>query len=160
MASILSRPQCVNTLMPRQNGRHFPGGTFKWIFLNKNILISIKIRCRSGDKPLSEPMIGSLVTHIWVTRPRRVKSTCNLDGYICDYYPGALFKSSHYNSFEYRTPVDFICWKCNTRFSDWYNEHLRQNRPRVNATVNHWWQQVQVNHGSGKITWCRRKTIH
>ena len=30
----------INTLRPRQNGRHFPDGIFKWIFLNKNISIS------------------------------------------------------------------------------------------------------------------------
>ena len=33
----------VNTLRPRQNGRHFPNDIFKWIFLNENVLISIKI---------------------------------------------------------------------------------------------------------------------
>ena len=66
-----------NTLKPRQNGRHFADDTFKHIFLNENVRISIKnslrivpkgpinnIRAlvqimawrRSGDKPLSEPM--------------------------------------------------------------------------------------------------------
>ena len=33
----------VSTLRPRQNGRHFPDDTFKRIFLNENISISIKI---------------------------------------------------------------------------------------------------------------------
>ena len=32
MAAILSRLQCVNTLRPRQNGRHFPDDIFEWIF--------------------------------------------------------------------------------------------------------------------------------
>ena len=32
-----------NTLRPRQNGRHFADDTFKPIFLNDNIRISIKI---------------------------------------------------------------------------------------------------------------------
>ena len=32
-----------NTLRPRQNGRHFPDGIFKWIFLNENVWISINI---------------------------------------------------------------------------------------------------------------------
>ena len=40
---ILSGPQCVNTLRPRQNGRHFPDDIFKWIFLNENVWISIHI---------------------------------------------------------------------------------------------------------------------
>ena len=68
---------CLNTLRPRQNGRHLPDDIFKWIFLNENVWISIKISLkivpkgpvndipalvqtmawsRPGDKPLSEPM--------------------------------------------------------------------------------------------------------
>ena len=64
---------------------------FKWIFLNENVLISIKISLkfvsrspiinipalvqimawrRPGDKPLSEPIMVRLLTHICVTRPR------------------------------------------------------------------------------------------
>ena len=91
----------LNTLRPRQNGRHFPDGIFKWIFLNEIILILIKISLtfvprgrinnipalvqimawrRSGDKPLSEPVMDSLLTHICVTRPQWV----NLDyTHIC-----------------------------------------------------------------------------
>ena len=78
-----------NTLRPRQNGRCFADGTFKRIFLNENVRISIKIALkfvpkgpinnvpalvqimawrRSGDKPLSEPMMVSLLTHIFVAR--------------------------------------------------------------------------------------------
>ena len=85
----------INTLRPRRNGRHFPGDIFKWIFLNENVWISIKISLkfvpnvpiknipalvqimawrRSGDKPLSEPMMVRLPTHICVTRPQWVKS--------------------------------------------------------------------------------------
>ena len=83
-----------NTLRPRQNGRHFPDDIFKWIFLNENVWISINISLkfvprgpinnipilvqvmawrRSGDKPLSEPMMVRLPTHICVTRPQWVK---------------------------------------------------------------------------------------
>ena len=41
-----------------------------------NILALVKIRAwrRSGDKSLSEPMMVSLLTHICVTRPQRVKN--------------------------------------------------------------------------------------
>ena len=80
----------VNTLRPRQNGRHFPDDIFKCIFFNENASISIKIKKfvpkgsisnipalvqimawrRPGDKPLSEPMMVSLLTHICVTRPQ------------------------------------------------------------------------------------------
>ena len=84
----------INTLRPGQNGLRFADDTFKRIFLNKNIRISIKISLkfvpkgplnnnpalvqimawrRSGDKPLSEPMMVSLLTHICVTRPQWVK---------------------------------------------------------------------------------------
>ena len=83
----------VNTLRPRQNGRHFADDSFKRIFLNENVRISIKISLkfvpkgpinnipalvlimawrRPGDKPLSEPMMVSLPTHICVTRPQWV----------------------------------------------------------------------------------------
>ena len=82
-----------NTLRPRQHGCHFVDDTFKRIFLNENVGISIKISLnfvhkgpinniralvqimawrRPGDKPLSEPMVGSLLTHICITRPQWV----------------------------------------------------------------------------------------
>ena len=75
---------CINTLGPRQDGHHYPGDIFKCIFLNENVWISIKISLkfvpkgpinnipslvqimawrRPGDKPLSEPMMVSLLTH-------------------------------------------------------------------------------------------------
>ena len=96
-----SRTSCFNyernsfsTLRPRQNGRHFADDTFKRIFLNENVIIFIKISLkfvpkgriniilalvqimawrRPGDKPLSEPMMVSLLTYICVTRPQWVK---------------------------------------------------------------------------------------
>ena len=81
---------CINTLRPRQNGRHFADDTFKCIFLNESVWITIKSSLkfvprgpinnipaliqimawrRPGDKPLSEAMMVSLTTHICVTRP-------------------------------------------------------------------------------------------
>ena len=33
----------LNTLRPRQNGRHFPDDILKWIILNEDVWISIKI---------------------------------------------------------------------------------------------------------------------
>ena len=96
-----------NTLRPRQNGRHFPDDILKWIFLNKNVWISIEIplkfvpkgqinniralvqimawRC-PGDKPLSEPMMVSLLTHMCVTRPQWVK-TCPTQCTVHVYLP-------------------------------------------------------------------------
>ena len=83
----------LNTLRSRQNGRHFADDIFKRIFLNGNVWISINISLRfvprgpinnipalvqimvwrrSGDKPLSETMVISWLTHICVTRPQWV----------------------------------------------------------------------------------------
>ena len=85
----------VNTLRPRQGGRHFPDDIFKRIFLNENVWILIKITLkfvprgtinnipalvqimawrRPGGKPLSEPMLVFVSTYICVTRPQWVKS--------------------------------------------------------------------------------------
>ena len=84
----------VDSLRPRQNGRHFADDIFKCIFLNENVWIPIKIslkfvpkgpinnipsmvqimaRRRPGDKPLSEPMVASLPTHIFVARHQWVE---------------------------------------------------------------------------------------
>ena len=73
--------------------RRFADDTFKCIFLNENVIISMKIPLKfvpkapiinnpalvqimawhqSGDKPLSEPMMVSLLTYICVTRPQWV----------------------------------------------------------------------------------------
>ena len=95
------RLQEINSLRPRQNDRYFPDDIFKWIFLNENVWISINISLkfvprgpinniralvqimawrRSGDKPLSEPMVVRLPMHICVTRPQWVNSnivTCS-----------------------------------------------------------------------------------
>ena len=75
----------VITLRPGQNGRHFPDDIFKCIFLNENVWISIEISLKFvprgpinnipalvqimachlvSAKPLSEPMMVSLLTHI------------------------------------------------------------------------------------------------
>ena len=83
-----------NTLRPRQNGRHFADDMFKCIFVNENVWIPIEISLkfvpegsinnnpalfqimawrRPGDKPLSEPMMVSSLTHICVTRSLWVK---------------------------------------------------------------------------------------
>ena len=85
----------INTLRPGQNGRHFPHGIFHSIFVNENIWTPIKISlkfvpkgpidtipalvqimaCRLiGAKPLSEPMIIRLPTHICITRPQWVNN--------------------------------------------------------------------------------------
>ena len=83
-----------NTLCPRQNWRHFADDIFKCIFVDENVWIPIKISMKfvlkgpinniptlvqimawrpPGDKPLSEPMMVSLPTHICVARLQWVK---------------------------------------------------------------------------------------
>ena len=83
----------INTLGPRRNEQHFEDDIFKRIFFNENVWIAIKISLkfvpkgptdnipalvqimawrRSGDKPLSEPMMVTLPTHICVIRPQWV----------------------------------------------------------------------------------------
>ena len=78
-----------NTLRLRQNGCHFPDNIFKCIFLNENVWILLRISlkfllkfqinnipamvqimawCRPGNKPLSEPIMVSLLMHICAIR--------------------------------------------------------------------------------------------
>ena len=87
-----------NTLRPRQDGCHFPDDIFKCIFLYENVWILIWISLmfvpngpinnipalvqimawrRPGDKPLSEPMVVRLSTHICVTRPQWVNNNAS-----------------------------------------------------------------------------------
>ena len=75
-----------------QTGRQFLDDIFKCIFLNENIqsmislnivpkglinhipaLVQIMACCQPGDKSLYEPMLASLLTHIYVTRPQWIK---------------------------------------------------------------------------------------
>ena len=102
MPIYIRHSQWLNTLRPRQNGRHFPDDTFKRIFLNENVRLSIKISMnivpwelidhesslvqimawrRPGDKPLSKTMMVSLLTHICVTRPQWLNS-CHINTFI------------------------------------------------------------------------------
>ena len=78
-----------NTLRPRQNGRLLADDVFKCIFLNENVWILLKFVPKGpinnipslvqvmawrwpGDKPLSEPMMVSLLTDICITQPQWV----------------------------------------------------------------------------------------
>ena len=77
----------IITLRPRQHGRNFADDIFMCIFFNENCCILIKFSLkyvrkrsiennpalveimtwrRSGDKPLSQPMMNSLPTHIYM----------------------------------------------------------------------------------------------
>ena len=82
-------------MKPRQDDRHFADDIFKCIVLNEDIWISIKIsmkfvprgqinnipalvQIRPGDKPLSEPMVVSLLEHVCVIRPQWVNTKYNV----------------------------------------------------------------------------------
>ena len=106
MMPYLTAKDCVNTLRLRQDGCQFPDDISKCIFLNENIwilfIISLKFVPEGsinhipslvqimawrwpGDKPLSEPLMVSLLMHICGTRPQWVKQkswhihTCHLN---------------------------------------------------------------------------------
>ena len=106
-----------NSLRPILNRRHFADDIFKCIFENENEWISPKISMkfvpnvqindipalvqimawrRPGDKPLSEPMMVSLLTHISVTRPQWVKPWCQLDFFTVEilFQPAMVSKHS------------------------------------------------------------------
>ena len=93
----------INTLRPKQKGRHFPDDIFKCIFLNENVWISITISLtfvpngpinnipalvqviawhRPGDKPSSERMVVSLLTHICVSRPQNISMETLSDNFL------------------------------------------------------------------------------
>ena len=88
----------INTLRSRQNGRHFTDDIFECIFLNANVwtvieislkfiakgpinnipaLVQIMAWRRPGNKPLSEALMGRLLTHICIARPQWVKAHDN-----------------------------------------------------------------------------------
>ena len=92
----------LNTFRSTKIGCHSTD-IFKCIFLNENVYISINISLkfvpngpinniptlvqimawrRSGDKPLSEPMLVSLLTHICVIRPQWVNGMYLLVGVL------------------------------------------------------------------------------
>ena len=94
----------MNTLRLRQHGRHFPD-IFKCIWFNENVWILIKISPKfvskgpidnipasvqimawhqPGDKPLSEPIMVSLLMHICITRPRWM-NTLELNKLVRDF---------------------------------------------------------------------------
>ena len=88
----------LNKLKARQNGRHFANDILKWIFFIGNVYISINISLKFvpkgpinnisalfqkmawrwlGDKPLPEPMMVSVLTHICVTtQPQWLNCVC------------------------------------------------------------------------------------
>ena len=110
-------------------GRHFADDIFKCIFLNENVWIPIKISlkfvpkgpiyiipamvqimawCRPGDKPLSEPRMESLLTHICVTRLQWV----NLIKLLKKRVPHLCSKIPKINNWSMDNGVHSVCFRC------------------------------------------------
>ena len=105
---LLLSDRLFNSLRPRRNGHYNTDDIFKCIFLKENVWIPTQISLkfvpkgpidnipalvqimawrRPGDKPLSEPMMVSLLTHMCVTRPQWVNVTIHthkLNVYSCN----------------------------------------------------------------------------
>ena len=74
MLSLKVLSSIINTLRPRQNGRHFPDDNLKWIFLDENVLISIRISLKFVPKgPINN--IPALVQIMAWHRPAGIGST-------------------------------------------------------------------------------------
>ena len=112
LLGILSRNPVVqsslsisfNSLKPRRNRCHFADDIFKWVLLKISLKFVPKVRINNipalvqfmawrwpGDKPLSEPMMVRLPTHICVTRPQWVK----------DWPPGNVDEIYRWLTFEW-----------------------------------------------------------
>ena len=117
----LNRNSSVDILRPRLNGRHIADDIFGWIFLNENVWISIIISLKfvakdpinimaalvqimawrlPGDKPLSEPMMVCLPTHICAAQPQwhNVQREHAMSKSISHISMCALLHSSHLRS--------------------------------------------------------------
>ena len=113
----------LHNLRSRKSGRHITDDIFKCIFLNENVWILIKISLKfvpkgpinnipalvqimtwrqPGDKPLSEPIIVSILMHICVTLPQRVK---HVNKMVWD-----IFSSQHNGSSTIIQCCAFITW--------------------------------------------------
>ena len=97
----------VNIFRSKQSRRHFADDSFRYIFFNEIVWILIKISLkfiangpiddilamvqimawrRPGNKPLSEPVMVRLLTHICVARPQRVNgNTLALLPLVCSF---------------------------------------------------------------------------
>ena len=110
---VATRPHWVNSLRPRQNGRHFADDVFKCNFLNENVWILIKISLkfvpkgpinniralvwimvwhRTGDKPLSESMMTKF-NDAYMRHSASIKNCLErlMPIYQSDYWKGLIF---------------------------------------------------------------------
>ena len=155
----------LNSLRPRQNGRHFADDIFKHIFCNENVWIPIKISLkfvpkgpinnipslvqimawrRPGDKPLSEPIMVRFPMHICVTRPqwvKRLQATTEWGTFGMDASDMHLGLKSFSFSLKFRCDVFLarylFVWCCQGRSHD----------------LNEWQQKARMPLGNTKPQW-------
>ena len=144
---IIHHKVCIKTLRSRQNGRHFVDDIFKCIFLNENVWITIKISLkfiptdsinniptlvpimawhRPGDKPLPEPMMVSLPTHICVARPEWIKKLMNehlMDINSCHYWK-YIFSLRLQMIFKIYNITEKVCSNKNQVSYLWFNKTI------------------------------------
>ena len=159
----------VNILRLRQNGCHFPDDIFKCIFLKENVQSLIKISLklalmgpmnnipalvqimawrRVGNKPLSEPMMVSLLKHICITQPQWVNVACppvhsqtcfikNIQNVMIQHYQ-YQFHRDHFayvpSQWETTIQSNVISIGCGHMENDpWL--HIYSSRPSLNVVV-------------------------
>ena len=186
----------IITLRPRQNGRHFADDVFKCIFLNGNLWISIKISLkfvpdcqinnipalvqimawrRPGDKPLSEPRMECLLTHICVTRPQWVITMANMTQNMMQQWQQILWHHlmpDHqlsqfivltttvgilFNSIGPHFSIASVIWTRNTNYShlDWLGTWLwwRQNGHHITHNISdEIFPDVPIDNHAGNIS--------
>ena len=143
----ITRPWIVNTLRPRQNGRHFPDNIFKWIFVKENAWIPIKISAKfvpmgpinnipslvqmmawhgPGAKPLSETMMASsLLTHICLNKFNSV---------IFPHYLPSMCRSHQTNN--YTTQSNSNVGRHTLQLLGLFQEHVHEIRNMMSVLKN------------------------
>ena len=132
------------TLRPGQNGRHVTGDICKWILLNENVWIQIRISLqfvtkgpinnipalvqimawhRPGEKPISQPMMATLPMHICVTGPQWVK--CHLLKSLSMNWLHVFLIQALYTLLLCRS-IWYAVYS-SSAFYWWYSRHLRAN---------------------------------
>ena len=107
---MLNEDSFINTLKPRQNGRHFPDDNFKCTFLNENVSISIDISLtflwtifQQAISHYLNQCWHRLPAHICVTRSQWVNFQRNWQENVSKYVGRQRF-------FCWR-PVTARCWQ-------------------------------------------------
>ena len=149
-----------NALRPRRNGRHFQttfSNAFSWmeilefslkfhwnLFLvvqNNNIpsLVQIMAWRRPSNKPLSETTMGSLMTHICVTRPQWVKPKGT-------YFSETVFKTQKFSLTK--ITVKDVCEMANvlSRNYELENPDYETHKSLTKRYTNHYYESASYNY--------------